>query len=223
KAVHSYADALNLRPTVAAVWQNLGLCQHRMGALAQAHASLRRAAELDPGDIGKLINLAAVLLAQQREAQAMPVIREALALRPDLSEAQSMLLYASQHTCQWQDLDRLFLQQRAAIRNPNAAPVVPHSLVALPFTPPELLAAARKWVAHRIQPKHAMPPPLFDLVDGRLRIAYIGSDFRTHALANLLTEVIERHDRTRFEVFGYSFGVDDRSAARARFARAFDH
>jgi protein O-GlcNAc transferase len=222
-AVHEYEQALALKPMVAALWQNLGLCQHRMGALSQAQASLQRAVELDPGDTGKLVNLAAILLAQQREAEAIPVIRKALALRPDLSEAQSMLLYVNQHTCQWHDLDLLFLQQRAAIQDPDAAPVVPHSLVALPFTPPELLAAARNWVQYRIRPKPVAPPALRELVAGRLRIAYIGSDFRKHALANLLTEVIERHDRSRFDVFGYSFGVDDRSPARARFARAFDH
>jgi predicted O-linked N-acetylglucosamine transferase (SPINDLY family) len=221
-AVRAYEQALALRPTVAALWQNLGLCQHRMGALGQAQASLQRAAELDPGDSRLLVNLAAVLLAQQRETEALPFLRKALASRPDLSEAQSMLLYVSQHTCQWQDLDRLFEQQRAAIHDPTAPPVVPHSLVALPFTPPELLMAARNWVRHRIRPKPAVPPPLFDLCADRLRIGYLGSDFRTHALANLLTEVIERHDRSRFEVFAYSFGPDDRSPARARFAGAFD-
>ena len=133
-----------------------------------------------------------------------------------------MLLYVDQHTCRWHDLDRLFELQRAAIRDPAAPPVVPHSLVALPFTPPELLMAARNWARHRIRPQLAQPPALADLVAGRLRIAYIGSDFRTHALANLLTEVIETHDRSRFEVFGYSFGPDDRSPARARLSAAFD-
>src|SRR5262249_15709029 len=38
----------------------------------------------------------------------------------------------------------------------------------------------------------------------------------------LLTELIEQHDRTRFEVFGYSLGPDDGSPARARFVAAFD-
>src|SRR5262249_10481880 len=59
-------------------------------------------------------------------------------------------------------------------------------------------------------------------VGGRLRIGYVGSDFRAHALASLLCGVIEAHDRSRFEVVGYSFGPDDRSEARARFQRAFD-
>ena len=223
EAVGAYEQALVLRPSAAALWQNLGLCQHRMGALLQAQASMLRAAELDSGNTRILIDLAAVLLAQQKEAEALPVIRKALALQPQLAEAQSMLLYVSQHTCQWADFDRLFEQQRAAIHDPAAPPVVPHSLVALPFTPPELLAAARKWVQQRIRPKPVASPALPHLAAGRLRIAYLGSDFRTHALANLLTEVIERHDRSRFEVFGYSFGPDDRSPARARFARAFDH
>ena len=223
EAVGAYEQALALRPSAAALWQNLGLCQHRMGALLQAQASMLRAAELDSGNTRILIDLAAVLLAQQKEAEALPVIRKALALQPQLAEAQSMLLYASQQTCQWADFDRLFEQQRAAIHDPAAPPVVPHSLVALPFTPPELLAAARKWVQQRIRPKPVALPALPHLAAGRLRIAYLGSDFRTHALANLLTEVIERHDRSRFEVFGYSFGADDRSPARARFARAFDH
>jgi protein O-GlcNAc transferase len=222
-AVRAYEQALSLKPDAAALWQNLGLCQHRMGALAKAQASLQRAVELDPGDARILVNLASIELAQQREADALPIIRRALALQPDLAQAQSMLLYVSQHTCQWHDLDRLVEQQRAAIRDPAATPAVPHNLVALPFTPAELLAAARSWVRHRIRPKPATPPALRQLVGGRLRIAYLGSDFRTHALANLLTEVIERHDRARFEVFGYSFGPDDRSPARERFATAFDH
>lgn len=223
EAVRAYQQALALKPSVAALWQNLGLCQHRMGALAQAQASLRRAAELDPRDTRTLINLAAIQLALQRETEALPFIRQALALQPDLSEAQSMLLYVNQHTCEWQDIDRLFELQRAAIFDPAAAPVVPHSLVGLPFTPAELLMAARNWVQRRIRPKPAVPPALPELVADRLRIGYLGSDFRTHALANLLTEVIETHDRSRFEVFGYSFGVDDRSPARERFATAFDH
>jgi protein O-GlcNAc transferase len=222
EAVRAYERALALRPTAAALWQNLGLCQHRMGTLLQAQASMRRAAELDSGNPRILLDLAAVLLAQQKETEALPVIRKALALQPQLAQAQSMLLYVSQHTCQWEDFDRLFEQQRTAIHDPAVPPVVPHNLIALPFTPPELLLAARKWVQQRIRPKPAASPPLPNLVAGRLRIAYLGSDFRTHALANLLTEVIERHDRSRFEVFAYSFGADDSSPARARFARAFD-
>jgi predicted O-linked N-acetylglucosamine transferase (SPINDLY family) len=39
----------------------------------------------------------------------------------------------------------------------------------------------------------------------------------------LIAELIELHDRSRFEVFGISFGRDDGSSMRARLAAAFDH
>ncbi len=37
-----------------------------------------------------------------------------------------------------------------------------------------------------------------------------------------MAELFERHDRDRFEVFGYSYGPDDDSAMRARLVSAFD-
>lgn len=58
---------------------------------------------------------------------------------------------------------------------------------------------------------------------GRLRIGYVSGDFRDHATAHLTAGLFEHHDRSRFEVFGYSFGRDDGSAYRQRIAAAFDH
>jgi protein O-GlcNAc transferase len=56
----------------------------------------------------------------------------------------------------------------------------------------------------------------------RIRIAYVSSDFHEHATAHLIAELIELHDRARFEVIGLSFGIDDGSAVRRRLAQAFD-
>jgi predicted O-linked N-acetylglucosamine transferase (SPINDLY family) len=55
-----------------------------------------------------------------------------------------------------------------------------------------------------------------------MRIAYLSADFRRHATAYLIAELIERHDRERFEIIGLSYGPDDRSDMRARLAGAFD-
>ena len=37
----------------------------------------------------------------------------------------------------------------------------------------------------------------------RIRIGYMSSDYCSHAMSYLITELFERHDRRRFEVFGY--------------------
>jgi len=55
-----------------------------------------------------------------------------------------------------------------------------------------------------------------------LRVAYLSADFRDHAVAYLTAELYELHDRSRFDVFGVSFGVDDAREMRKRLAAAFD-
>jgi predicted O-linked N-acetylglucosamine transferase (SPINDLY family) len=56
----------------------------------------------------------------------------------------------------------------------------------------------------------------------RIRLAYLSADFHQHPTAQLMAELFERHDRTRFEVTGIAFGPDDGSEMRARVRRSFD-
>jgi len=58
---------------------------------------------------------------------------------------------------------------------------------------------------------------------GRIRIGYLSCDFHEHATAFLMAEMLERHDHQRFEIFAYSFSVDNDSATRRRVIAAFDH
>ena len=54
----------------------------------------------------------------------------------------------------------------------------------------------------------------------RLRISL--GKFRQHATAVLITELLELHDRSRFEIIAISFGMDDGSEARNRVVKACD-
>jgi predicted O-linked N-acetylglucosamine transferase (SPINDLY family) len=56
----------------------------------------------------------------------------------------------------------------------------------------------------------------------RIRLAYLSADFHSHPTAQLMVELFERHDRTRFEVTAIAFGPDDNSAMRRRLVAAFD-
>ncbi len=56
----------------------------------------------------------------------------------------------------------------------------------------------------------------------RLRIGYLSADYRDHAIAQLLVEVIEKHDRNTVEVFGYDVAKSDNSALRRRIVSSFD-
>ncbi|MFM7531278.1 MAG: hypothetical protein ACKO5J_02065 [Rubrivivax sp.] len=57
----------------------------------------------------------------------------------------------------------------------------------------------------------------------RIRIGYVSADFHRHATSFLMAEVLERHDRDRFEIFAYSHGRDDGSDMRRRIQAAAEH
>jgi predicted O-linked N-acetylglucosamine transferase (SPINDLY family) len=55
-----------------------------------------------------------------------------------------------------------------------------------------------------------------------IRVAYISGDFRLHPTTSLITELLARHDRSRFEIIAVSTGPDDGSDARQRIAASVD-
>ncbi|MBF0125200.1 MAG: tetratricopeptide repeat protein, partial [Magnetococcales bacterium] len=57
----------------------------------------------------------------------------------------------------------------------------------------------------------------------KLRLGYLSSDFRNHAVAHQIVGVFKRHDRRRFTVFAYSSGPDDGSSYRQRIEHDVDH
>jgi len=58
---------------------------------------------------------------------------------------------------------------------------------------------------------------------GPLRIGYVCSDFREHALGHLLAEVLELHDRCAVEVFAYYCGPAAHDPLHHRFKTTADH
>ncbi len=100
--------------------------------------------------------------------------------------------------------------------------VHPFVAVVLDLSPLDQLNAARNQFRSR-QPRAPKPcGRSSSLRSDKLRIAYVSADVRQHAVAYAIVELLERHDRSRFEIIGVSIGPDDASPIRARIVDAFD-
>jgi protein O-GlcNAc transferase len=100
--------------------------------------------------------------------------------------------------------------------------VSPFTLIGYGASPALQLKCARAYTAHLFP---TLPSPMCGpqrRAHDRLRIAYLSANFNRHAMAYLMVNLFERHDRARFEIVGLSFGADDGSEIRARVAGAFD-
>src|SRR5690606_10656009 len=100
----------------------------------------------------------------------------------------------------------------------------PFWLLCEPLTAAAQYAYVTRWAANRFGPivrGSAQPAP--PVRRDRLRIGYLSSDLQEHAVAYLIAEVFERHDRSRFEIFAYSHGPADASPMRNRLQAACEH
>jgi predicted O-linked N-acetylglucosamine transferase (SPINDLY family) len=223
EAVDALNTALRLQPDYALGHFNLAIALREQGRHTQAEMALRQTLRLQPNDLESLSALGGVLRQLDRLGEAARIYRQLVALDPGRIDACIKLWTTEQAMCDWTHYDELLRMLRAQLESSEALAVGPFTYLYLPSTPAEQLRAAQRWVAERIGAKVAPRPALVRGAGERLRVGYLSSDLRLHAMAFLLTELLEMHDRSRFEIFAYSYGPDDGSAQRQRIKNAVDH
>ena len=150
------------------------------------------------------------------------------------THAAPMKHYArSRAWCEWQDFDTWQPQALAALADPDVAALSPFQLLSLPgITAAHQRAFATRWMADRLHAsaadrallaaEFAAPARPGDTAPrGRIRIGYLSNDFHQHATALLMVEMLEAHDRSRFELDAYSHGADDGRGMRQRVSKPF--
>ena len=211
------AAELHAEPTVL---NALGMCYHRAGRIEEAEASFRRAVDLMPDFVEALSNLGLNVAQQGRREEAVALARRALRINPNFASAVANLFFEQRHLCDWQDFEASERKLRDLMR--AGARISPFSFITANTPPDEQLICARNWAAS-LPPAQTVPIFPGSRRPGRIRIGYLSCDFKEHATAFLMAEMLERHDHKRFEIFAYSYGVDDGSAIRRRLIAAFDH
>jgi protein O-GlcNAc transferase len=222
EAVVALERAVRLRPDDADAHIALGSAlsaQRQMGGAANAY---RRAIALQPDNAVAHHNLGnALAAAGELDAAAASYQRASEAMTDD---AHALLQYVqvSKQMCAWRQgaAPAAALLARARHGNVNGPPF---PLLAVADDPAVHYAAARTFVGHSIGRDY----PVLWNGEGyrhkRIKLAYFSFDLREHPAARLIVDLIERHDRSQFEVYAVSSGPDDKSALRRRVSQACDH
>ncbi len=224
EALADYDAVLAADPANPDAWSGRGALLRKLGRIPEALDSFNRALALWPDFAEALQDRGALLWDEMRDfPAALADLERALALdpnRPDLSENLLHLKMMLAHDTGELDWLEDLTGRIPALVSQNS--IVPAWMLLLSSDDEMLqLRNAKNLIAKRF----ASLPPLWTgerYNHDRIRLAYISSDFKQHAVAAQIAELIERHDRARFEVIAISTGTDDASALRRRLMTGFD-
>ncbi|HEX2761181.1 MAG TPA: tetratricopeptide repeat protein [Rhizomicrobium sp.] len=161
-----------------------------------------------------------ILRDRQRPLEAAACYEQALAANPAHPHALNGLAQSALQACDWKRSAALAPRLKDAIESGRAL-IQPMVLMGYSDDGALLRRAAERYI-HHVAP---VQPPLASKTrygHERIRLAYLSADFHQHPTAQLMVELFERHDRSRFEVTAIAFGPDDNSPMRDRLKKAFD-
>jgi predicted O-linked N-acetylglucosamine transferase (SPINDLY family) len=221
EALAAYNRALSIKPDYVEALSNRGSALLLLGRGEAALESYSEALAVNPRFADAWKNRGSTLLVLKRFDEAAKDFAAHLALVPEAKYTKGELLYAKLCCCDWQGHGEAV---RAVVDEVLAGrPVIaPFAFLSVSDSP----VAQQKCAATYGTDKYAPTAARFrhEARHGRdkIRIAYLSADFRDHPVAHAIVELFERHDGSRFETTGISFGSESRSAIRARLDGALD-
>ena len=220
EALASYDRALALAPAHVNALTNRAIALFDLRLLDQALQASDMALALQADFAEALYIKGNILRDLGRLAQARACFERILQISPGHAYALNGLAQTTSALCDWDGMEALMPRLKSDI---EAGSSLIQPFVMMGYTEDAaLLRRCAETYVHRMAPRQ---PPLSDgkpYRHDRIRLAYLSADFHTHPTAQLMVELFERHDRSRFEVSGFAFGPDDGSVPRRRLAKAFD-
>ncbi|MFZ2649625.1 MAG: acetylglucosamine transferase, partial [Burkholderiaceae bacterium] len=223
-AERAYRRALALSADFLQARLNLGHQLEHLGRAAEALAqwqAVRDAASCAVElRLHALNNMARLHELERRYDDAEACMRASLELQPGQSDVIQHYVHLRQKKCAWP------VYERAGDVTQNQLLVGTSALAMLGASddPALQLLAALRFVHERVPKPPAVPLHAGGAArEGKIKLAYLSGDLCMHAVGLLSVEMLELHDRERFEVHAFSWSREDGTPVRSRLRAAFDH
>ena len=221
EALASYDKAIDLKPNSADAFNNRGLLLKELKRRYEALESYDKAIALKSDFAEALNNRGALLKELKRLDEALASYDKAIALKPDYGFCFGEKLHTQMHMCNWDKLD-LQLHQLLKSISDGLPVTTPFPVLALIDEPEVLLKAADIYVHAKHPARSTLTTLPKKAASEKIRIGYYSADFQNHATSYLIAELFEAHDRTQFEIFGFSFGPNQQDEMRQRVSAGVD-
>ena len=229
-AINAFRESIRLKPGFEPPYINLGRALEDIGQIGAAISEWMKLIGQLSAVSGSAVahkltvmhQTARVLESQNQDSMAEDLLKQSLDIDCNQLEALQHWVSLRQRQCKWPVVVEWERVRRRDLLNGIST----LSLANLSDDPMFQLAKADHYARRAIgMPKAvAIPQTAVGRTDPlRLRIGYVSSDLRDHAVGFAMTDVLEQHDRKNFEIFAYYCGIKRFDATQARIKQGVDH
>ena len=146
---------------------------------------------------------------------------EAIKSKPNLEFLLGSILHAKQSMCNWESYKKdLKILTQKIIDGDKVSP--PFDTLSFFDSLKLQRISAEKWVKDKFPLKNIFEPITKRKKEKKIRLGYYSSDFHNHPVSFLLAYLLELHDKSKFELIGFSFGPEKKDEMRKRISSTFD-
>jgi predicted O-linked N-acetylglucosamine transferase (SPINDLY family) len=228
-AINALRECTRQKPDFQPAYINLGRALEDIGQIGQAVkqwlALTNHLAQINGEAVSHkttaLQQIGRVLEGANSDNAAEDALKQSLDINPHQPEVIQHWISLRQRQCKWPVMSHWDRVSRKELH----LGISSLSLACHSDDPMFQLARAYNYAFNSI----AMPKPASRVqsIDGvtatKIRIGYISSDLRAHAVGFAMTDVVETHDRENFEIFAYYCGINRPDATQERIKNAVDH
>jgi predicted O-linked N-acetylglucosamine transferase (SPINDLY family) len=224
EAEKAYLRALAISPGFMQARLNLGHQLEHLGrpaeAIAQWHIVVDQPDAAEELHLHALNNMARLHEQQRNYDQAELAMRASLERKSTQNDVIQHYVHLRQKKCAWP----VYEPVGALTHNQMLLGTSVLAMLGASDDPAMQLLAAQRFVSERTPKPPAVPfhqggPKR----EGKIRIGYLSGDLHMHAVGLLSVELLELHDRERFDIYAFSWSRDDGTPLRARIRKAIDH
>jgi predicted O-linked N-acetylglucosamine transferase (SPINDLY family) len=223
EAIENFKKATELNPHSPEVFYNLGKVYDSLKEYKEAIRYYELAIQIWPEFAQAHFNKATALADLGLNEQAVVEYRHAQRLMPEMELLCGNLIHAEMKLCNWHGLDTNIQSLMQLTRDTNHLVSEPFSMISISNLESLNLKLATTFSNIKF-PNRAQDKSLFASKPKNKKIAlgYFSANFHNHAVAYLISEIFEKHDRNKFQLIAFSFGPDKNDEMQNRLKGVFD-
>ena len=201
EGITEYNKAIRINSNFLVARYNRGLALKLLGMNTESEAAFKEIVRIDPSHLKSLYELALLYRALKKYDLALTYCNQIFKIDPNHRQTIFLSIKIRNLSCDWTSYEKdMSYASKETNNTESIGPFSSYSFDDLALQKKIAEGYATKFSSLNNSLEKILPYKNHE----KIRIAYISPDFHNCPVSNLIVELIERHDHSKFEIYGFS-------------------